>query len=158
MIKIIKSGKKEFHTTCSCCGCEFTYEIEDLNGTDYDGQGYVKCPECGAIISHLMRDIKPLEMIYEDGGTIKPSTPFIAPQIKATDNMQFNNPCGNCDFYKQLMSGQIYVGDPPCTWCEHNPLKVTCTNVYTATNTNTNVTIDTGKTEGGGITFNNGKN
>lgn len=141
MIKIIKSGKKEFHTTCSCCECEFTYEIEDLNGTDYDGQGYVKCPECGAIISHLMRDIKPLEMIYE-----------------VKDNMQYNNPCANCYYTKKLRSDQFYVGDPPCTWCEYNPLKVTCTNVYKATNTNTDVTIDPGKTEGGGITFNNGKN
>ena len=152
MIKIIKSGKKEFHTTCPCCGCEFTYEVEDLNGTDY-----VNCPECNACISHLARDLKPLEMIYKDNGTIKPSTPFIAPQIKATDNMQFNNPCANCNYIKKLMLNQTYVGDIPCTWCEHNPFKVTCTNVYTATNTNTDVSVNTGKTVSGGITFNNGK-
>ena len=160
MIKIIKSGKKEFHATCPFCGCEFTYEVEDLNGTDYDGHGYVNCPECNALILHVMRDIKPFEPIYTDGGTIKPSTPFIAPQIKATDNIQSNNPCSNCSYTKKLATGQVYVGDPPCTWCEHNPFRVTCTSVYTttSTNTNTDVSIDTGKTESGGITFNNDKN
>lgn len=151
MIKIIKSGKKEFHTTCPCCGCEFTYEIEDLHETDY-----VNCPECNADIPHLSRDL--LEMIYKDNGTIKPSTPFIAPQIKVTDNFQSNNPCRTCSYYQRLKAGEIYVGDTPCTWCQHNPFKITCTNVYTVTNTNTDVTIDPGKTEGGGITFNNGKN
>lgn len=29
-IKIIKEGVKEFHTTCPVCGCEFTYEKEDV--------------------------------------------------------------------------------------------------------------------------------
>ncbi len=147
MIKIIKSGKKEFHTTCPCCGCEFTYEIEDLHETDY-----VNCPECNADVPHLSRDL--LEMIYKDSDTIKPPTPFIAPQIKATDN----NPCANCNYIKKIVADHLYVGDVPCTWCEYNPFKVTCTNVYTATNTNTNVTIDPGKTEGGGITFNNDRN
>lgn len=88
MIKIIKSGKKEFHVTCPSCGCEFTYETEDFNGTDYDGVNYVKCPECGTPVSH----------------------------------------------------------------------RVTCTNVYTATSTNTDVAVDTGETETGGIQFNDGKN
>lgn len=44
MIKIIKSGKKEFHAICPFCGCEFTYEQEDLNGTSF-----INCPECNAI-------------------------------------------------------------------------------------------------------------
>ncbi len=134
MIKIIKSGKKEFHTTCSNCGCEFTYDLEDLSKTDYLGAiDYVKCPECGITILHLGFDT-------------------------AIDNMQSNNPCANCNYTKKLMLGQTYVGDAPCTWCEHNPFKITCTNVYTATNTNTNVTIDPGEMRFGGFEFNNGKN
>lgn len=146
MIKIIKSGKKEFHATCSNCGCEFTYELEDLSKTDYLGAiDYVKCPECGITILHLGFDTqpRPIDVHYHD---------------TAIDNMQFNNPCANCDFYKKLMLDRVYVGDTPCTWCQHNPFRVTCTNVYTATNTNTDVTIDPGKAETGGITFNNGKN
>lgn len=134
MIKIIKSGKKEFHATCSNCGCEFTYELEDLSKPDYLGAiYYVKCPECGITILHLGFDT-------------------------AIDNMQSNNPCGICSYYQRLKAGEIYVGDTPCTWCQGNPFRVTCTNVYTATNTNTNVSIDTGEMEMGGITFNNDKN
>ncbi len=150
MIKIIKSGKKEFHTTCPNCGCEFTYEMEDLSGKNYDYIGvsnYVKCPECGTPISHLTINTtptpKPIDIYYKD---------------TVTDNMQSNNPCANCSYIKELMTDHVYVGDTPCTWCEFNPLKVTYTTVCTATNTNTDVSIDTGKTEGGEITFNNGKN
>lgn len=138
MIKIIKSGKKEFHTTCPCCGCEFTYEIEDLNGTDY-----VNCPECNALVSHLMREPNPIEIFYKDN---------------VKDNMRSNNPCANCDYTKKLATGQIYVGDSPCTWCQYNPFRITCTSVNTATSTNTGVVVDSSKIVSGGITFNNGKN
>lgn len=145
MIKIIKSGKKEFHATCPSCGCEFTYEKEDFNGTDYDGVEYVKCPECGTPVSHsaINTQLRLSDIDY---------------QRAVTDNVQSNNTCANCDFAKRLITDQVYVGDTPCTWCQHNPFRVTCTNVYTATNTNTDVTIDPGKTEMGGITFKNGKN
>lgn len=145
MIKIIKSGKKEFHATCPNCGCEFTYETEDLNGTDYDGVNYVKCPECGTPVSHSVINTqpRPINIYYQRTGV---------------DNMQSNNPCGTCSYYQRLKAGEIYVGDAPCTWCQYNPFRITCTNVYTATSTNTDVTIDTGKMEYGGIEFNNGKN
>ena len=148
MIKIIKSGKKEFHTTCPCCGCEFTYEKEDLSGKDYIGAlDYVKCPECGTPITHLTIDTTPT-----------PKSIDVYCKDIVTDNMQSNNPCANCDYIKKLMTDHLHVGDTPCAWCQHDPFKITCTNVYTATNTNTGVTIDPGKTEGGGITFNNDRN
>lgn len=146
MIKIIKSGKKEFHATCPSCGCEFTYEMEDLNGKDYVwASDYVKCPECGMPISHLTicTAPKPIDIYYQ-------SIP--------TDNMRSNNSCANCNYIKKLMTDHVYVGDTPCTWCQYNPFRITCTTANTATNTNTDVTIDPGKPEGGGITFNNGKN
>ena len=145
MIKIIKSGKKEFHAICPNCGCEFTYEMEDLSKKDYVGAICdVKCPECGATILHsgINTQSRPIDVYY---------------QHTVTDNMQSNNPCGTCNYYQRLKAGEIYVGDAPCTWCQYNPFRVTCTNVYTATNTNTDVTI-TSKTESGGIEFNNGKN
>lgn len=140
-IKVIKQGVKEFHITCPNCGCEFTYELEDLSKTDYLGAiYYVKCPECGITILHLGFDT-------------------------AIDNMQYNNPCDTCSYYQRLKerlkeAGEIYVGDTPCTWCQGNPFRVTCTNVYMATNTNTNtnVSIDPGKAETEGVTFSNGKN
>lgn len=147
MIKIIEEGHKQFRNTCFKCGCKYTYELEDVN-TKTD---CVKCPQCGANNVHLPRA----------NAILPPPDPYIgqiALPLNTKDNNQSNNPCANCNYIKKLMLDQTYVGDIPCTWCECNPLKVTCTNVYTATNTNTNVTIDTGKTEGGGITFDNGKN
>ena len=58
MKKIIKHGKiKEIETTCTNCGCIFTYEDEDivqkenlpLTSTNYR-QTIVYCPDCGAEI------------------------------------------------------------------------------------------------------------
>ena len=121
MIKIIKSGKKEFHAICPNCGCEFTYEMEDLSGNYYIGAvDYVKCPECGNAILHLGCNTqpRPIDIYY---------------QRTVTDNMQSNNPCANCNYIKKLMLGQTYVGDAPCTWCEHNPFKITCTSIQTNT-------------------------
>lgn len=40
MIKIIKEGVKEFNITCPFCGCEFTYEKEDIHNSQ------VICPCC----------------------------------------------------------------------------------------------------------------
>lgn len=145
MIKIIEEGHKQFSNTCFKCGCKYTYELEDVD-TKTD---CVKCPQCGANNVHLPR-----------ANAIPPEpTPYIgqvALPLYVKDNNQYNNPCGTCSYYQRLKAGEIYVGDTPCTWCQYNPFKVTYTNVYTATNTNTDITVDTGKTEGGGITFNNG--
>ena len=40
-IKITKSGRKTFDAACPQCGCEFTYELEDVHLFG------VTCPECG---------------------------------------------------------------------------------------------------------------
>lgn len=48
MIKIIKEGT---HALCNRCGCEFTYEKEDLKTTVIDPcHFYVECPCCGGFI------------------------------------------------------------------------------------------------------------
>lgn len=54
MIKIIKPGKDTFEGICPKCGCEFTYE---LNNVEY---GYVNCPyeNCDGKIYHPKQDIK----------------------------------------------------------------------------------------------------
>ena len=56
MIKIIKEGKKPepVKVVCSTCGCEFTYEPEDIRGvsnTNVWQMGYVICPTCGRQIA-----------------------------------------------------------------------------------------------------------
>ncbi len=60
MKKILKHGNKQEHiTTCFCCGCEFSYEFEDvIDGNGYNPNGtsltyhlpYVTCPECGNMV------------------------------------------------------------------------------------------------------------
>ena len=55
MIKIIKQGtiiKETRYALCSRCGCEFTYEKEDLisGGAITPTADGVKCPCCGEII------------------------------------------------------------------------------------------------------------
>ena len=45
-IKIIKQGVKEFHITCPYCGCEFTYEKEDVQNSE------VICPCCSNGLPH----------------------------------------------------------------------------------------------------------
>lgn len=46
MIEVIKHGKKKFTATCTNCGCEFTYEVEDIK------LGSVTCPDCGDYVAH----------------------------------------------------------------------------------------------------------
>ena len=31
MIRVIKPGMQEFYAFCTHCGCEFTYELSDIN-------------------------------------------------------------------------------------------------------------------------------
>lgn len=47
MIQIIKPGTKKI-TKCNYCGCQFSYEEEDIQSTDRvtDGQ-WLDCPQCG---------------------------------------------------------------------------------------------------------------
>lgn len=56
MIKIIKPGKTVFNVTCGRCGCEFTYELEDLH--TYFGSEYVRCSECSHDSYHPRQDDK----------------------------------------------------------------------------------------------------
>lgn len=46
MIEVIKHGKTKFATTCPNCGCEFIYEIEDVNF------GRITCPDCLRCVAH----------------------------------------------------------------------------------------------------------
>lgn len=46
MIKIIKDGQKEFTTKCDACGCEFSYQLADIELNS------VKCPCCGGYVAH----------------------------------------------------------------------------------------------------------
>ena len=53
MIKIIKEGTRKI-AKCPNCGCEFSYEREDIekdgllaNNSVFIGKAWVVCPQCG---------------------------------------------------------------------------------------------------------------
>ena len=137
MIKVIKEGIKEFHATCPFCYCEFTYEKEDAYN------GIVSCPCCGATIDATQHTRNAVpdsaikdNMVYE--------TPEYRKLQKALDKQLKNpsyvdcnkpkNPCETCSYYLRFKSGEIYVGDSPCQWCQYSGLKVTCTSTGTSIN------------------------
>lgn len=50
-IKIIKHGKETFKVVCPICGCEFSYQAEDLKEDRFHNH-YVECPDCKQRVSH----------------------------------------------------------------------------------------------------------
>ena len=125
MIKVIKHGQTEFNATCGRCGCEFTYEYEDIQNeavrslTNYSNTRYVKCPDCGNLIylppySNWPNSIEPI--------------PYSSAETNKID------PCKDCDWWKKMTQpgGFTYVGDTPCTWCNKSPYKVTCDSISTS--------------------------
>jgi hypothetical protein len=114
MIKIVKPGQREFHGYCDRCGCEFTYEFEDISI-----RGTVECPTCGKHYYHPSKGLT-------NPGTIGRPTPGEAIPCNTYD------PCKDCDWYnKMLKNGATYIGDTPCTWCDKN--KFHSTNLGTKT-------------------------
>ena len=132
-IKIIKQGVKEFHITCPYCGCEFTYENEDVH------EGIVSCPCCGAILDAKQRmsgkvDEAPLPTNGGYGTITNPHgtypyndlvyRPFTLPDwATKSDNLSGCEGCPNNPKYLKTP----YIGDSPCQWCQRNPWKITCT-------------------------------
>lgn len=59
MIKIIKDGQKKFIGNCNTCGCQFSYEINDIS------HGTVLCPCCGGYCTHKIvnQNIENINMI-----------------------------------------------------------------------------------------------
>ena len=127
MIKVIKHGQTEFECTCGRCGCEFTYEYEDIHTEANRGLTitysststssnvrYVKCPDCGNLCyltpySNWPPSIEPI-----------PTGPFNTPSG--------TKDCQDCDWWKKITQpgGFTYVGDTPCTWCSKSPYRVLC--------------------------------
>jgi hypothetical protein len=131
MIKVIKPGQKEFKGFCDRCGCEFTYEFEDISIS-----GVVECPTCGQPYYHPSRGLTPPPNTGWPWPNIGEPIPCNTPSDTAL------HPCSNCDWWKKMQQpGFIYVGDSPCTWCSKGPYKVTCGTAATVKiNDNSNTT------------------
>ena len=130
MIKVIKHGQTKFTHTCSRCGCEFTFEHEDIQSeavrslTNYSSTRYVKCPDCGNTCYVNSNIGWPWPNIGEPIPCNIPSDTGL-------------NPCSNCDWWKKMQApGFTYVGDTPCTWCNKGPFKVTCSGQMSAVSSN----------------------
>lgn len=107
MIKIIKAGQKEFYAFCTHCGCEFSYELSDLNLSNN-----IKCPTCGRYYYHPSKPI-PNQQFSESYRDITwPCNEGIS-----SESLTIKSPCADCAWYKQLQTLGSYVGDSPCTWC-----------------------------------------
>ena len=118
-IKIIKQGVKEFHITCPYCGCEFTYEKEDIHNSE------VICPCCSKGLPH--------KGIIGTGDINPSAVPIWYNQQVAPDGykirgglIQPDDSCNNCQNNPKYLKTP-YIGDSPCQWCQKNPYKVTCT-------------------------------
>ena len=118
-IKIIKQGVKEFHITCPYCGCEFTYEKEDVYNSE------VICPCCSKGLPH--------KGIIGTGDINPSAVPIWYNQQVAPDGykirgglIQLDDSCNNCPYNPKYLKTP-YIGDSPCQWCQKNPYKVTCT-------------------------------
>lgn len=121
-IKIIKDGTTKFEATCPRCGCEFSYELEDII------VDRLSCPCCGETIYHKKRNN------YDT--TTTPSKPYNPHQINdlvyrpqkfpdwatKTDN---SSGCEGCPSNLKYLTAP-YVGDSPCQWCPRSLLKITC--------------------------------
>ena len=109
-IEILKQGQTKFTVTCANCGCEFTYELEDIVGS------VVICPCCGNHIVHTKSRV----IVNYPYGTIP-----CLDNINNTQLSSFPKSCEECDFYKKnLAGGKTYIGDSPCEWCPNYPYKI----------------------------------
>lgn len=127
-IKIIKQGVKEFSITCPYCGCEFTYEKEDVHNSQ------VICPCCSTnlLVGTVNTNPFPMPIWYNqevapDGYKIRDGLnkrPLTLPDwATKVDNLSGCEGCPNNPKYLKTP----YIGDSPCQWCQKNPYKVTCT-------------------------------
>lgn len=127
-IKIIKQGVKEFSITCPYCGCEFTYEKEDVHNSQ------VICPCCSTnlLVGTVNTNPFPMPIWYNqrvapDGYKIRDGLnkhPRTLPDGATLINNE--NGCEGCSNNPKYLKTP-YIGDSPCQWCQKNPYKVTCT-------------------------------
>ena len=128
-IKIIKQGVKEFHITCPYCGCEFTYENEDVCNSE------VICPRCSNGLPHkgiigtgdINSSAVPIwynQQVAPDGYKIRGGLNKPLPNWLITSDGWVS--CEGCPNNPKYLKTP-YIGDSPCQWCQKNIYKVTCT-------------------------------
>ena len=105
-IKIIKHGKESFKAACPICGCEFSYQAEDLKEDRFHNH-YVECPDCKQIVSHE----------YESKNKSINLTKC-SPTVDYGLSCSYSLDCDTCP--NKPDPNKLVVGDTPCTWCKKN--------------------------------------
>ena len=142
-IKVIKHGKKPvMKRTCSVCGCEFEFELEDLQTdytitlTSYPSQyrRYVICPDCGERIYYdtifaPSRDPWTIPCSPNTPNTPVEPWPTTKPYIIYGTSTTYDSckDCPNKGGCKDGLGNPV-AGDSPCDYCSKNPNRWTCTN------------------------------
>ena len=56
-IKILSNGFNRFQTQCTKCGCEYEYDIKNVDfGKRKREHGFVRCPVCGCWHEHKLNE------------------------------------------------------------------------------------------------------
>lgn len=104
MIRVIKPGMQEFYAFCTHCGCEFTYELSDINLC-----GTCKCPTCKKDYYHPNRTCPFTRAAEQYGGNrLVANSPqislqeiglqdFVTPCIEGIDTFLTGKKSCNCD-------------------------------------------------------------
>ena len=129
MINIIKHGKETFRVVCPVCGCEFTYQAEDLKA-DMFGNHYVECPDCKNAVPHDEPKVKGIgDLSWRDRQF------YVDYQNPKTTWTNWPD-CATCP-NRPDPNKPITVGDSPCTFCKK--MQPYCTSIGDGT-----VTVTTG--------------
>ena len=120
-IKVIKHGQTRYTAICPRCGCEFEYDLDDL-----DIGNHVDCPDCGYTYYHPINYPNKPYWPSTPGWPYPeaiPCTPYIPddyPNPIIKPNVIWNaDPCEGCLWHEEEKKNphRIIVGDTPCTWC-----------------------------------------
>ncbi len=101
MITVIKHGKETFKAVCPICGCEFTYQSEDLKEDCFHNH-YVDCPDCKQVVIHEYEDKKKDITWGKD-------LPLVTNSLNWPD-------CDKCP--NKPNSDKPIIGDSPCALCK----------------------------------------
>ena len=129
MITVIKHGKETFKAVCPICGCEFTYQAEDLKEDCFHNH-YVDCPDCKQVVIH---EYEAKKKSLDDNLLWKKAEeeqldPDKYPTKLAKDrefyvDYQYPNTiwnswpdCATCP--NRPNPDTTTIGDIPCTWCK----------------------------------------
>lgn len=107
-MEIIKEGvlrdSVKLRYTCSECGCIFELERGEISKHIDEPYYEIACPCCGHCVINSGNYLENFWIISK---------------------RNLISTCENCLYYQKMQRERTpQVGDSPCQWCEHNPIKI----------------------------------